>query len=131
MKKVPLNEQSIKQLDERVAKNYYFRINEEGLLTLELVDDKDMQECVALTVHCINEMKKEYDTGFIENIIERLPEYDAKSARQYLSVTTLGKKAHKNGYRLATREVKKLLKSLPITPKPTGFRRLSNRRGNR
>ncbi len=57
-----LNEESVKRLDEVVTKNYYMRLDERGLLTLELTDEKSMQECVALTVHCINEINSTYHT---------------------------------------------------------------------
>lgn len=52
-----LNEQSVKKLDEVVAKNYYFRIDEENRLTLELTDTKTIEECVSITADTINKIK--------------------------------------------------------------------------
>lgn len=53
-----LNEDSLKKVDDVIAKTYYFWINEDDRLTLEVVDikDKPLQECVGITLDTINKM---------------------------------------------------------------------------
>jgi hypothetical protein len=94
-----INEESVKKLDHVVAKNYYFRLDNEGRLTLELTDGKDLEECVALTVHCINQMN---------SVCPKLPQYTDKASRTYFAPNSDPIKAHRNGFNLAIREVRKL-----------------------
>ena len=41
-------------LEKTVNKNYYYRIDENNRLTLELTEDKTVEECIELTAECIN-----------------------------------------------------------------------------
>ncbi|HRF69909.1 MAG TPA: hypothetical protein PKV66_00600 [Candidatus Pelethenecus sp.] len=42
------------ELQKTVNKNYYYRIDENNRLTLELTEDKTVNECIGLTAECIN-----------------------------------------------------------------------------
>lgn len=41
-------------MEETITKNYYYRIDENNRLTLELTEDKTMEQCIHLTAECIN-----------------------------------------------------------------------------
>lgn len=47
-------------LDETLNKNYYFWIDDNGRLTLELTDKKPIQECISITAHTINRLSSVY-----------------------------------------------------------------------
>lgn len=76
----------------KIIKNYYLLLDDKGRLTLEIVTDKTMEECVKMTVNCINELASS------------VPLYDDKISRSYFQANTNSTKAHKNGYRLGVRE---------------------------
>lgn len=37
-----------------INKNYYFRLDEMDRLTMELTEEKTLEECIKLTVECFN-----------------------------------------------------------------------------
>lgn len=79
-------------MNEEILNNYYLRKDEEGRLTLEIVADKTMEECVKLTMECINEL------------LSVEPKYNSKASRSYFQPNSDPAKAHKNGYKLGVRE---------------------------
>lgn len=81
-----------------MSKNYYYWINQDGRLTLELSDQKSLEECIGITLSCINQ---------INSLQIMLPKYDSKLSRKYFSPNTDPQKAHKDGFNLAIRELKK------------------------
>lgn len=100
-------------MDKTVHKNYYYWINEDGRLTLELTDAKTLEECAGITMHCINQ---------INSLQIQLPKYESKLSRKYFAANPNPQKAHKNGYNLALRELKKLARftgQLEVKPEHT------------
>lgn len=51
-----LNKDSFKEISKVTDKNYYFRLDDKNRLTLEVTDQKDLQECVAITTHTIKQI---------------------------------------------------------------------------
>lgn len=80
------------KIDEVSNKNYYLRLDDSNRLTLELTEDKSMEECVRLTMACINEMASQ------------VPAYNSKPSRAYFQPNSDPAKAHRNGYRLGVRD---------------------------